>query len=210
MKKNFFLIAIFALILSGCVQNEHARPSKHNSNQSLWSQQSSEDNIDISDLDGNITESELGMIENSGEAKLQRIAFPASEYYPYAGIGKGTIKGNIYLQNSYGQKVMGSETRLYLNPVTSYSDQWYSESYAGGHKMEEPDSRLFNYLKFTASNAQGAFAFYGLPSGKYYLIGTVKCGSECGFSTTKDIRIATKVSVYGNNIVVQDLSRIYN
>jgi len=208
MKKKIFIISIFALLLSGCVQNEHARPERHNSNQSPWSQQSSEDNIDISDLDGNITETELGMTEQT--SKLQRIAFPASEYYPYSGVGKGTIKGNIYLQNYSGQKVMGSETRLYLNPITSYSDQWYNESYIGGNKMEEADSRLFNYLKFTASDVNGAFAFYGVPSGRYYLIGTVKCGYECGFDSVKNIRIATKVSVYGNNVVVQDLTRTTN
>ena len=208
MKKKIFVVSIFALLLSGCVQNEQARPQKHKSNQAPWSKQSSADNIDISDLDGNITESELGMSETT--SKLKRIAFPASEYYPYAGVGKGTIKGNIYINNSHGEKVMGSETRLYLNPVTSYSDQWYKKSYVGGRKMEEADSRLFNYLKFTASNTQGAFAFYGVPSGNYYLIGTVKCGTECGYSDVKSIRIATKVSVDGNNIVVQDLSRSSN
>jgi len=208
MKKKIFIISIFALLLSGCVQNEQARPEKHNSNQAPWSKQSSEDNIDISDLDGNITEKELGMSEQT--SKLKRIAFPTSEYYPYSGVGKGTIKGNIYIENSSGQKVMGSETRLYLNPITSYSDQWYEKSYLGGNKMEEADSRLFNYLKFTASNTQGAFAFYGVPSGRYYLIGTVKCGTECGFSTVKSVRIATKVSVYGNNVVVQDLSKNSN
>ena len=73
--------------------------------------------------------------------------------------------------------------------------------------MEEADPRLFNYLKFTASDQNGKFAFYGVPSGSYYLIGTVKCGEECGYDSMKNIRIATKVSVYGNQIVQQDLTR---
>ena len=74
--------------------------------------------------------------------------------------------------------------------------------------MEKADSRLFNYLRFTAANSDGKFAFYGVPSGSYYLIGTVKCGTECGYDTPKNIRIATKVSVYGNKIVQKDLSRM--
>jgi hypothetical protein len=73
--------------------------------------------------------------------------------------------------------------------------------------MKKADPRLFNYLKFTASDSNGMFGFYGVPSGNYYLIGTVKCGQECGFDSMKNIRIATKVSVQGNQIVETDLTR---
>lgn len=211
MKKNLSGIAIFTVslfLLSGCV-SDNAAVSPGNNNSNPWSQQSTTDegeNIDISDLDGNITESELGMVEMS-DTKLKRIAFPTAEYGRYAGVGKGTIKGSIYVKNSYGEKVLGKGTRLYLNPVTSYSNQWYNKSYIGGAKMEKADSRLFNYLKFTASNSSGIYAFYGVPSGSYYLIGTVQCGTECGYSSPKSIRIATRVSVSGNNIVEQDLGR---
>jgi hypothetical protein len=166
-----------------------------------------EDNIDISDLDENLTESEMTITESQGQQKMARVAFPTSEYYRLARTGKGTIQGSIFVNDTYGKKIAGNGTRLYLNPVTSYSNQWYSASYIGGAKMEKADSRLFNYLRFTASDTNGKFAFYGVPSGSYYLIGTVKCGTECGYDTPKSIRIATRVSVSGNNIVEQDLSR---
>ncbi len=219
MKRNLFLMAVFIgslFILSGCVSNDYGLPQKSGSSRSStsslnpWAEQTSTDegeNIDISDLDENITESELGMTEEVAEKKLKRIPFPTAEYNRYAGTGKGTIKGAIYVKNPYGEKVFGSGTRLYLNPVTSYSNQWYTESYIGGKKMQKADSRLFNYLKFTASDSNGTFAFYGVPSGSYYLIGTVECGTKCGFDTSKSIRIATRVSVSGNNVVEQDLSR---
>ena len=219
MKKNLSLIAVLIaglFVLSGCVSNDYGLPQRSGSSgfstSSLnpWAEQTSTDeseNIDISDLDENITESELGMTEEVAEQKMKRIPFPVAEYNRYAGTGKGTIKGAIYVKNAYGEKVLGKGTRLYLNPVTSYSNQWYSESYVGGKKMEKADSRLFNYLKFTASDSNGDFAFYGVPSGSYYLIGTVECGTQCGFDTPKNIRIATRVSVSGNNVVEQDLSR---
>jgi hypothetical protein len=214
MNKNVLHIAMFTIalfVLSGCV-SDRATISQGNNNGNTdnpWSKQTSVDegeNIDISDLDGNITESELGMVEMS-DTKLKRIAFPTSEYARYSGVGKGTIKGSIYVKNSYGEKILGKGTRLYLNPVTSYSNQWYQQSYIGGAKMEKADSRLFNYLKFTAADVNGVYAFYGVPSGSYYLIGTVKCGTECGYDTPKNIRIATRVSVSGNKIVEQDLGR---
>jgi len=137
--------------------------------------------------------------------RVARIPFPVHEYRKLSTIGKGTIKGAIYLRDMYGQKIPGKGTRLYLNPVTSYSNQWYKESYLGGAKMEKADSRLFNYLRFTAADNEGNFAFYAVPSGSYYLIGTVKCGYECGYDSPKNVRIATRVSVVGNQVVQKDL-----
>jgi len=214
-KKYSLLIASAAMlfILSGCVQNDFGLPSsnKGNTNQApSWNTQSSmEDgeNIDISDLSEGISESELGMTEEVVEAKMKRVPFPVSEYNRLEKLGKGTVKGTIYVTAPNGNKVVGAGTRLYLNPVTSYSNQWYNDSYIAGNKMEKADSRLFNYLKFTAAESNGAFAFYGVPTGSYYLIGTVECSTECGYDTSKSIRIASRVSVSGNKIVSQDLSR---
>jgi hypothetical protein len=196
------LMAIF--LFTGCVQ-----PDIHvNKNKSSWGDLSSADDVDMSDE--NLTESEMMITEDGEENKLERIAFPESEYYRLARTGRGTVKGTIYVQDAYinEKRVLGVSTRLYLNPITSYSEQWYKESYLGGYKMQAADPRLFNYLKFTASDKNGKFAFYGVPSGSYYLIGTVKCGEECGYDSMKNIRIATKVSVSGNQIVKQDLTRM--
>ncbi len=133
---------------------------------------------------------------------IKRIAFPADEYAQLATSGNSTVKGTIAVTYN-GRKIPGRQTRLYLNPVTSYANQWYRESYLGGHTMAPSDKRLFNYLKFTASNQNGAFAFYGVPAGKYYVVGTVNC-PECG---GKNIRIARKVTVNGSNTATVDLSK---
>jgi len=163
------------------------------------------DNVDVSDLDKEVMTGEE--TQAAASQKVQRIPFPAAEYSSLARAGKGTIQGHIYLQDAYGNKIYGAKTRLYLNPVTSYSRQWYEQSYINGYKMGKADQRLFNYLRFTASDDQGAFAFYGVPTGSYYLIGTVTCGTECGYENPKKIRIAREVYVEGNQIVDQDLSR---
>ncbi len=206
----FFTLSVMLLLFSGCVEREisispqDARKSGLNA----WGEETNINDVDISDLDQNLTESETMITEDIDTEKMARIPFPTSEYYRLARTGKGTVKGSIYVKDAYDKKIMGAGTRLYLNPATSYSDQWFRESYLGGYKMEKADSRLFNYLRFTAANSDGKFAFYGVPSGSYYLIGTVKCGTECGYDTPKNIRIATKVSVYGNKIVQKDLSRM--
>jgi len=178
MFKTVMLLTMTVMSMSlftGCVQPDVPI------NKGSWNDKANENDVDMSDLDENLTESEMMMTEDGEQNQMERIAFPTSEYYRLARTGKGTVKGRIYLDDTYKQ-VPGANTRLYLNPVTSYSEQWYNESYLGGHKMQKADSRLFNYLKFTASDKNGKFAFYGVPSGSYYLIGTVKCGEECGFS----------------------------
>lgn len=138
---------------------------------------------------------------------VQRMAFPTSEYSSIARTGSGRVTGSIYLSGPSGNKIYGKHTRLYLNPVTSYSSQWFNKSYLGGAKMSKVDSRLFNYLKFTTSDSSGKYEFLNVPSGSYYLIGVVKCGTACGYDKVKNIRIAKKISVFGNNIKSVDLTK---
>ncbi|NKQ41362.1 MAG: carboxypeptidase regulatory-like domain-containing protein [Sulfurovum sp.] len=158
------------------------------------------------------TEVETQTVETSKEATettiIPRVSFPESEYRRLAKTGSGTVKGMIYLSDAYGKKIYGKQTRLYLNPVTSYSRQWYTESYIGGYKMAKADKKLFNYLRFTTSNTQGKFAFYGVPNGSYYVIGVVKCGQECGYSTPRSIRIAKEVTISGSETVDVDLGKM--
>jgi len=144
---------------------------------------------------------------NTNNTIVQRIPFPEAEYSSLARTGNGRVMGSIYLITPSGKKVYGKQTRLYLNPVTSYSTQWYEKSYLGGAKMSKVDSRLFNYLKFTTSDNSGKFEFLNVPSGSYYLIGVVKCGAECGYDRAKNIRIAKKISVFGNSVKSVDLSK---
>jgi len=203
-------LLLSAILFSGCVKRE-AVPSQYengHANQASWGDMTNIDDVNMSDFDENLSESKLVMTEESGNDKMERITFPADEYYHLARSGKGTVLGSIYINGTHGSRVSGANTRLYLNPVTSYSKQWYNESYLGGYKMQKADDRLFNYLRFTTSDESGRFAFYGVPTGSYYLIGTVKCGSECGYTTPKSVRIATQVSIRGNQVVEKSLTRL--
>ncbi|SFV53549.1 hypothetical protein MNB_SV-3-212 [hydrothermal vent metagenome] len=200
------LFLVLAFLLTACVPRDIPIDNFGSSNHS-WGEMTDINDVNMSDFDENLTESETMITEEGEENKLERIPFPVSEYYRLPRLGKGTIKGKIYILDSYGNKVVGANTRLYLNPLTSYSKQWYEESYLGGYRMQKADSRLFNYLKFTASDVNGNFSFYGVPSGRYYLIGTVTCGESCGYAEEKSIRIATVVTVSGNQIVKKDLTR---
>jgi len=190
MKKQLYRITLSMLsifLLSGCIHRELVI-SGPNSNTT-----SGEKNVTVRPKDSTV---------------IPRVPFPTEEYRKLSKSGNSTIKGAIYLTDAYGKKIYGKQTRLYLNPVTSYSKQWYQESYIGGYKMEKADKKLYNYLKFTASNAQGKFAFYGVPSGSYYVIGMVKCGQACGYDTPRNIRVAKEVTVSGSETATVELSRM--
>jgi len=55
-------------------------------------------------------------------------------------------------------------------------------------------------MKFTTSDGNGNFAFYGVPSGSYYVIGSV-------VSSTHKVRITDKIYVGDRGIVQTELAR---
>ena len=206
-KRYLFVLFVTVLLLTtSCTRNATVahQPNEDRSGEK-WAQ---ETNIDVNGTDKNITTDS----KNAESAKLNntvvpRVKFPLNEYKRLAKKGRATVRGMIYLDDGYGKKIYGKNTRLYLNPVTSYSKQWYQESYLRGKKMSKADAKLFNYVKFTASGEDGRFAFYGVSTGGYYITGSVVCGYECGYDSPKNIRIATEVYLHGNEIVNQDITK---
>jgi len=187
--KLFFMASFLLFFLNGC---GHYEPSFLDS--AAGTQNENQDGtVDVNGVSDDV---------HSQSMVIKRVAFPASEYAGLKRSGNGTVKGTIAITYN-GHTIPGRQTKLYLNPVTSYSNQWYRESYLGGHKMGKSDPRLFNYLKFTASNANGNFAFYGVAPGSYYVVGTVKC-NDCG---GKNIRIARKIRVGSSGTVTVQLNK---
>ncbi len=114
MNKGYPMFKIVTIILmslmsmylfTGCVQPDiHVNKNK---NKKFWGDVSSADDVNMSD--DNLTESEMMIIEDGEENKLERIAFPESEYYRLARTGRGTVKGTIYVQDAYNidKRVLG-------------------------------------------------------------------------------------------------------
>jgi len=219
--KKLPIIAGTLFLLSGCnIYRQMVIPTPYSPNASanLGTEASNANSVNKNlngggmvsetlNTEGTTNPTNSGGVSTKDKTIVQRIAFPESEYRSLATVGSGVVKGQIYVTTAGGNKVYGKNTRLYLNPVTSYSTQWFSKSYLGGAKMSKVDNRLFNYLKFTTSDSNGNFEFLNVPSGSYYLIGVVKCGTACGYDKVKNIRIAKKVSVFGSDIKVEDLSK---
>lgn len=145
--------------------------------------------------------------ELNGEM-MERMAFPEDEYRGLKKIGRSTVSGRVYLYNSVNdEKITKGRVKLLLNPVTSYSREWYEQSYLGGYKLSPVDKRINNYLRVEYSIDDGTFRFFGVPRGSYYLIGQISCAEECGFSSTQHIRLVKEISV-GSDVSDIELMKI--
>jgi len=223
--KKLIFIGLATFLLTGCnIYRQMVIPTPYYPNNNSAVQQSSGETVqktvttqtsDSGVLEASsdenlpqVTTIKQDNIEVKNKTIVQRIPFPEDEYNSLPTSGNASVKGKIYLITAGGNKIYGKHTRLYLNPVTSYSTQWYQKSYLGGAKMSKVDSRLYKYLKFTTSDSNGNFEFLNIPNGSYYLIGVVKCAQECGYSKLTTIRIAKKISVFGNETQVINLSKV--
>jgi len=158
-------------------------------------------------IDGEIDRADMES-ENRDNIPMQRMPFPVEEYARLKKRGYSTVTGTVYVENSNsGEKIVGKKVKLWLNPVTSYSNQWYEEDYLGGYKLSKIDKRIFNYMKLEYSKEDGSFRFSGVPRGDYYLVGSVKCTQECGLSDkNKKIRLVKRISV-GSGVTNVDLTK---
>lgn len=157
-------------------------------------------------LDGAIDRAEMNAQRH--DTVMERMPFPVEEYARLRKRGYSTVLGTVYLENlNSGEKIMGEKVKIWLNPVTSYSNQWYEKDYLGGYKLTKIDRRIFNYMKLEYSKSDGKFSFSGVPKGEYYLVGSVKCTKACGLSDNrKNIRLVKRISV-GSGVTHVDLMK---
>lgn len=214
LKLKEIIVLSISLLLVGCITQPKEEPYIIKPYQdSSWENITHIDDIKTDDIEEEINREKVQIYnenedENSSsyieEDLTKRVPFPQKEYQKLSLNGKSTVQGRIYIIDDYGDEILGKNSRLYLNPITSYSNDWYKKSYIEGQKMQKADDRLFEYLRFTTSNDNGEFAFFGVPSGDYYLVGKIIC-KNC--SNKKDIIIASKVEVSNNEIVNKDLTK---
>jgi len=95
--------------------------------------------------------------------------FVESEYASYAGEGTARICGVAYIKTQRGEFKYGAENETYLNPVTSYSTEWYTVEVIGDRSLTKADPKVLAYNRATRADSDGRFCFENIPSGTYYL-----------------------------------------
>jgi hypothetical protein len=128
---------------------------------------------------------------------VQRNAvFIESEYEPYKGKGTASIAGQAFAKTRAGDVKYAAGNTIFLNPVTSYSTEFFNILVQQQQIPSPPDPRIYHYNRQTIADGNGNFEFKNLPPGEYYIhtIITWEVPSRYGLQTTGGA-IGTRVKV---------------
>lgn len=131
---------------------------------------------------------------------VTRIDFPVDEYANLSVRGDGVVTGHVYMKSPDGNVKVGSGIDVFLNPATSYSEQWYKVSVLGGQQLGPHDDRMMNYMKIVTTDEEGNFKITGVPEGQYYLQASVYW-KDPGAAVRKGGMIVNKVNVGAGEVV---------
>lgn len=128
---------------------------------------------------------------------VQRVPFPEAEYAALAKrTGTGVVTGQAFLKTRGGDVKYGAGEEVYLQPATSYSDQWFNVNYLGQQTLADGDPRSAQGRLATQSDGTGSFTFKNVPPGDYYVSTAVtwQAPTQLGLATQGGV-VAKKISV---------------
>jgi hypothetical protein len=132
------------------------------------------------------------------QAPARRMAFPEAEYLALPKTGNATVKGQAFLTTKGGDVKLAAGKRIILNPVTSYSLEWYERSYVPAVRMEEADAKLDTYIRTQVADANGRFVFKNVPTGEYFVTTTITWEVPTGYQGTVKVEggiVAKRIKV---------------
>ena len=136
---------------------------------------------------------------------VPRAPFPIAEYESLPTSGSGTLTGQVFMRTVGGDVKYGAGSDVYILPVTSYSTQWYTESYLGGQVLGAPDPRAEKGMKLTQADGTGYFKFTDVPPGKYYLSSKVTWQAPTQYGLSLQGGVIAKVIVIENGKEVREM-----
>lgn len=123
--------------------------------------------------------------------------FNETEYAAYAQPGTGVIEGQAFLRTRGGDVKLAAGHKVNLNPVTTYSTEWFERLCKRHEDIEDADQRAAAYLRQCVADGEGRFRFEGLPAGEYYLMCRIVWEAFTGRYTEETGGIAyAKVTVH--------------
>ena len=96
--------------------------------------------------------------------------FVEAEYAPYEHPGTAKIAGQAFIRTRHGDVKYGAGEWVVLNPVTSYSKEWFDVAVLEGKKMSPVDTRIGRYQQKVLADGDGHFKFSRVPAGNYYVV----------------------------------------
>jgi hypothetical protein len=131
---------------------------------------------------------------------LPRMPFPEAEYstLPKSGTGTATVRGQAFLKTRGGDVKTAAGNQVFLNPVTSYSIEWYEKSYLPNRPIQDADTRVVNYIPTQIADGSGHFVFKNVPAGEYFVSTNVTWEAPTGYQGALQVqggRVAKRIKV---------------
>ena len=141
------------------------------------------------------------------EPVARKAQFNEAEYEHYATTGKAVIAGKACFTLADGTEKCFAGVDVFINPVTTYSTEWYERGWAGREFLANPDARAVKYNKKVRTDKDGSYRFENLPAGAYY-VGAVVCEPDSkDAKSCKIARYAAKVKM--KNSVKPTLLKVF-
>jgi hypothetical protein len=133
--------------------------------------------------------------------------YEESEYAPYRQKGTGAIAGQVFMRQRGGVVVVGAGSGVHMNPVTSYSTEWF-EATMSGRALEANDPRVEDCYHQTIADGDGRFHFADLAAGDYFIVSAVtwEVPGQWGASTQGGV-VGTRVHVQDGKVSDAVLTR---
>ena len=100
---------------------------------------------------------------------IERIPFDPAEYAARPTSGTAVVTGQAFIKASDGKIYYPKNEQARLNPVTTYSKQWYEVNYLARKNIADADPRYLNHVYKADFDPQGQFKFENIPAGNYYI-----------------------------------------
>ena len=124
----------------------------------------------------------------------RNVVFNEAEYKAYAEKGSLSLKGNVCASLPAGV-ACPKNALVFVNPVTSYSTEWYGRHWVGNELLALPDKKAWNYQRRTESQPKGDFVLAELPAGSYYVGSTMCVQLKPADARCTPVRLGAKVTL---------------
>jgi hypothetical protein len=109
-----------------------------------------------------------------GPVVPRRTLFREADFARTGGAGSGSVTGQVFITMTDNTTRVGAGVTLVLLPVNTYTTETIQRKYEGGENLADGDPRYYKHVRAAVSDGQGYFAFRQIPSGDYYVGGTVE------------------------------------
>jgi len=99
----------------------------------------------------------------------RKTPFDPSEYAWSTRSGTGSLTGQAFVTTVGGDVKYAAGKTISLNPVTSYSTEWYNRRILNNENLEVADPRATELTRSAMADGEGRFKFKDLPAGDYYV-----------------------------------------